>query len=110
MGLESFTWFASAYDVDDVPYRLCVLIQIAGVLIVAAGIPRLADGENFVAVLGYSVMRLGLVTMWLRAWRSASDPNPTALRYAVGIVSTQVCWWLSLLVPETRSGSPSSSS
>ncbi len=36
----NFTWFASAYDVDDVPYRLTVLVQIAGVLILAAGIPR----------------------------------------------------------------------
>ena len=36
----NFTWFASAYDNDDVPYRLAVLVQIAGVLILAAGVPR----------------------------------------------------------------------
>ena len=37
----NFTWFASAYDNDDVPYRLTVLVQIAGSLVMAAGIPRL---------------------------------------------------------------------
>ncbi|REK91152.1 hypothetical protein DY245_06070 [Streptomyces inhibens] len=26
----NFTWFASAYDPDDVPYRLAVLLQITG--------------------------------------------------------------------------------
>ncbi|MDR2378094.1 MAG: low temperature requirement protein A, partial [Bifidobacteriaceae bacterium] len=31
----SFTWFASSYDVDDGPYRLLVMVQIAGVLILA---------------------------------------------------------------------------
>src|SRR3954463_3173650 len=28
----NFTWFASAYDTDDVPYRLLTLVQMAGVL------------------------------------------------------------------------------
>ena len=35
----NFSWFASAYDTDDVPYRVAVLVQMAGVLVVAAGIP-----------------------------------------------------------------------
>src|SRR5687767_4880397 len=33
------TWFASAYDTDDVPYRLMTFVQMTGVLIVVAGIP-----------------------------------------------------------------------
>src|SRR5471030_3410623 len=28
----NFTWFASAYDCDDVPYRLAVFVQMAGAL------------------------------------------------------------------------------
>src|SRR4051812_23839304 len=35
----NFTWFASAYDDDTVVYRLGVFVQIAGILILAAGIP-----------------------------------------------------------------------
>ncbi|HZB58785.1 MAG TPA: low temperature requirement protein A, partial [Actinomycetota bacterium] len=31
----NFTWFASAYDTDDVAYRLTTLVQIAGALILA---------------------------------------------------------------------------
>ena len=56
----NFTWFASAYDTDDVPYRLVTLVQIAGVLVLAAGVPRAFDGSDFAVVtLGYVVMRLG---------------------------------------------------
>ena len=36
----NFTWFASAYDTDDIPYRLTTLVQIAGALILAAGVPE----------------------------------------------------------------------
>ena len=39
----NFTWFASAYDCDDVPYRLAVFVQIAGALILAGGIPSMFE-------------------------------------------------------------------
>ena len=42
----NFTWFASAYDTDDVFYRLMVFVQMAGVLILAAGVPRAFDGQR----------------------------------------------------------------
>ena len=43
----NFTWFSSAYDTDDVVYRLATLVQIAGVLILAAGVPRAFNDQNF---------------------------------------------------------------
>src|SRR5262245_39337487 len=35
----NFTWFASAFDTDDVPFRMLTLVQMAGVLVLAAGVP-----------------------------------------------------------------------
>ena len=96
-GWMNFTWFASAYDNDDVPYRLAVLVQIAGVLILAAGLPRAFDRLDFsLAVVGYVVMRLALIALWLRAARADSDGRRCALRYATGIGLCQV-GWISLL-------------
>ena len=43
----NFTWFASAYDTDDVPYRLLTFVQIAGVLVLAAGVPPAFDDSDF---------------------------------------------------------------
>ena len=34
----NFTWFASAYDCDDDVYRITTLVQIAGALVLAAGV------------------------------------------------------------------------
>ncbi|MGA2123032.1 MAG: low temperature requirement protein A [Acidimicrobiales bacterium] len=96
----NFTWFASAYDVDDVPYRLAVLVQMTGVLIFAAGISRAMFHWDFgLTVLGYVVMRLAMVALWIRA--AVSDPSGrrAAIRYAVGVALVQVGWSVSLLVP-----------
>lgn len=96
----NFSWFASAYDTDDVPYRITTLVQIVGVLMLAAGVPRAFDiGDYRLTVCGYTVMRLALVTQWLRAARSESGPGrTTALRYAAGVAACQV-GWLILLLP-----------
>ncbi|WP_405017520.1 low temperature requirement protein A [Kitasatospora sp. NBC_00070] len=99
----NFSWFASAYDVDDVPYRVTTLVQITGVLILAAGVPRIfADQDLTLSVVGYVVMRLAMVTQWLRAASCESGGARTmALRYAAGITVCQVGWGLALLVPES---------
>jgi low temperature requirement protein LtrA len=89
----NFTWFASAYDTDGVAYRLLVFVQIAGVLVLAAGAPRAMDERDFgVAVLGYVIMRVGLVANWLRA--AAADPGmrQCCRRYAAGVVACQLGW------------------
>jgi low temperature requirement protein LtrA len=89
----NFTWFASAYDNDDVVYRLLVFVQMAGVLILAAGVPRAFEHRDFdIVFLGYIVMRLGLVTLWLRAAHHDRDGRRTDRRYAVGVSLALVGW------------------
>jgi low temperature requirement protein LtrA len=97
----NFTWFASAYDTDDAVYRLATLVQITGVLIVAAGVPRALDGHDFgIMTLGYVTMRLAMVGQWLRAAASHPDGRPCALRYAGGITALQIGWVLRLALPD----------
>src|SRR5215216_7012688 len=97
----NFTWFASAYDTDDVAYRLTTLVQIAGALILAAGVPdAMAGGDLAVITLGYVVMRLAMVTQWLRAAGSDRPHRRSSLRFAAGIAAVQVGWVLRLLLPE----------
>jgi low temperature requirement protein LtrA len=97
----NFSWFASAFDTDDVTYRVVVLVQIAGNLVIAAGIPRFFEHMDLkVMVAGYVIMRLGLVSLWLRVARSDSAAAPTARRYALGVTLVQIGWAAALLVPD----------
>lgn len=97
----NFNWFASAYATEDVTYRLAVLFQMAGVLVVAVGIPRIFHARDFaVAVSGYVIMRLSMVGLWLRAASAHEPGRATARRYALGIGAAQVAWVLfAILVP-----------
>jgi low temperature requirement protein LtrA len=95
----TFTWFASAYDTDDPTYRLWTMVQMVGVLILAAGIPKIAHGDYTTGTVGYVVMRVGLVAMWLRAAREHPQRRRSAMRYAVGILVVQTLWVARLWVP-----------
>ncbi|MPY91359.1 MAG: low temperature requirement protein A [Luteitalea sp.] len=96
----NFTWFASAYDTDDVPYRVATLVQIVGALVLAAGVPRAFASFDFAVItLGYVIMRMALVANWLRAARTDAARRSTALRYAAGITVVQVGWVLRLDLP-----------
>ena len=97
----NFTWFASAYDTDDVVYRLAVFAQMVGVLVFATGVPRfITDLDPSIAVVGYVIMRIPMAGQWLRA--AASDPahRRCGRRYAVGILMCQVGWVLLAIVAD----------
>ncbi len=95
----NYTWFASAYDSDDVVFRLLTFTIMTGSLMLAAGVPDLFDdGQSGLVVVGYAVMRLGMVALWLRAARSHPEGRRTALTYAVGITVVQFLWIARLLL------------
>ncbi|MDZ5444972.1 low temperature requirement protein A [Micromonospora sp. 4G57] len=97
----NFTWFASAYDTDDDVYRATGLVQIAGALILAAGVPRAFTEADFTTITyGYVVMRLGTIVNWLRAAAGNPDRRATAIAYAVGVFVVQLGWLLRLALPD----------
>ncbi|SDM56380.1 Low temperature requirement protein LtrA [Lentzea albidocapillata subsp. violacea] len=96
----NFTWFSSAFDNDDTLYRIITMVQIAGVLVIAAGIPAVFEHQDYrIVVGGYVVIRLAMVTHWLRAARDNPSHKACAHRYAGGIAVMQVLWVLWLFVP-----------
>jgi len=96
----NFTWFASAYDTDDVLYRVATLVQIAGVLVLAAGVPRAFDDDFVIVTIGYLLMRVALSAQWLRAARDDRPRRSCALRSAAGISACQVGWVARLALPD----------
>ena len=96
----NFSWFASAFDTDDWLYRVLTILQMAGVLIFAAGADAaMRDFDFRIGTVGYVLMRLAGVSQWLRAARNGGEYRTTALRYAGGVALVQVAWVLRLLVP-----------
>ncbi|THE08921.1 low temperature requirement protein A [Microbacterium oleivorans] len=96
----NFTWFATAFDTDDWLYRVLTIVQMSGVLVLAAGVHSAFTESDFrIVTAGYVVMRLAIVAQWLRASRGAGPARPATLVYAVGIACVQVLWVSALLLP-----------
>jgi low temperature requirement protein LtrA len=97
-----FTWFASAFDADDVPYRLMVFVQMAGALVIAAGIPAAFERFDFsIVTVGYTIMRVGLITLWWRAGKNNPALRPATHRYIVGLIVMQLLWIAMNFAPKT---------
>lgn len=96
----NFTWFATSFDTDDWLYRVLTFVQMAGVLVLAAGVEDAFHEKFTVLVVGYVVMRLAMVTQWLRASRGAGGRRRTTRTYAAGITLVQVLWIGWLFLPE----------
>ncbi|GAA1864014.1 low temperature requirement protein A [Brevibacterium marinum] len=95
----NFTWFATSFDTDDWLYRVMTIVQMGGVLILAAGIgPAFADDDFLFVILGYILMRVVMIAQWLRASRHAGGARRTTVVYACGIGIVQVLWvtWMSI--------------
>lgn len=100
----NYTWFASAFDGDDTVYRLLVMAIMGGELVFAGGAEYIFETLDFsFGLLGWIVMRLGMVCLWLRAAAGGTEYRATALRYAAGIASAQVFWTLLYFIAEPAS-------
>jgi low temperature requirement protein LtrA len=89
----NFTWFASAFDNDDVVFRLLVIVMMTGSLIYAGGVGYIFDSFDFsIGVLGWVIMRVSLIALWWRAMRNAPELKKTAMRYIWGLGIVQCLW------------------
>ena len=95
----NFTWFATSFDTDDWLYRVLTIVQMGGVLILAAGIGPVFEDRDFrLLIAGYVLMRIIMISQWLRASRGAGRARWTTIVYAAGIGIVQVLWvaWLGI--------------
>ena len=95
----NFSWFSSAYDTDDWLFRVATMVQMIGVLVLAIGLPPMFASiergqrlDNSVMVLGYVIMRIALVSQWLRAAKQDPARRRTCLTYAITISVAQIGW------------------
>ena len=100
----NFTWFATSFGVDDWLYRVITIVQMAGVLVLAAGIGPVFDEHHqdfTIVVIAYVVMRLAMIVQWLRAAGMNPELRRTACIYAAGIGIVQILWIGFLFVPDS---------
>lgn len=89
----NYTWFASAYNNDDVLFRIVTAIIMFGSLVLAAGVESVFTTFDLkMTVIGYVIMRLGMVALWLRAAKNDTQRRSVNMSYAIGISIAQLFW------------------
>lgn len=95
----NYTWFASAYDDESTLFRILSMVIMFGALVLAAGIPTVFDsGAAYITLVGFIIMRVCLVALWLAAARGDPECRTVAHRYALGLTAVQVYWTLTVLL------------
>ena len=95
----NFTWFASAYDCDDVPYRLAVFVQITGALILAAGVPAMFEARSFTGDRSSATSSCGCLVRPVAACRDGGPERRTTAGATRGVALVQLAWIGLLFVP-----------
>jgi low temperature requirement protein LtrA len=95
----SFSWFASAFDPDDWLHRVLTMVQMVGVVVLALGIPdvfrSIDDGAALdyrTVAIGYVIMRVSMIAMWVRVARHDPANRRTAVWYIVFTAGAQLGW------------------
>lgn len=97
-----FTWYATSFDNDDVPYRVTLFVAMLSILGLAASVGRIGVDPSAVVgfVLAYSLMRLLVAGLFVRAGRDVpADLRPFVAFYAAGNIIGATIWLSSLLIP-----------
>jgi low temperature requirement protein LtrA len=89
---NQYTWFASTFDNGSSRFKLVTMWQMLGALLIAAGVEKGFNGDFTIIVIGYVVIRLSSIYLWLTVAKYNQELKVTAMRYAIGILLCQLGW------------------
>lgn len=91
------TFYNDRFDTDDAAHRVLILLQMAGMALLALSVPHALAGPGF--ALSYALVRLLLVGMYVRAALHVPTARPLARWYAAGFSAAALLWAASALLP-----------
>jgi low temperature requirement protein LtrA len=93
--------YADRFDSDDVVFRASILAEMLAIAALAILIPEVWRGERSTGfALAYVSLRLVMVALYGRAYRSVPAARPLLRRYILWYSVAVVLWLVSLAFPE----------
>jgi low temperature requirement protein LtrA len=91
-GWNGFTFYDNRYTVDDAVHRASVLAAAIGMGALGLSLTRVPGSGTVVLGLSYVFIRLILIGLYARAWRSESRARKQASGYVIGFSAAVVLW------------------
>lgn len=95
-----FTWYATMYDNDDIPYRISYLVFLFPVLGIANEIENITKNDFQNTTLYYLFINLILMYLWSRVIRKADQLNKNAWSFFIGYTISTTLLIISLFIKE----------
>lgn len=99
---NQLTWYSALFDNDDVFFRIMYLGAILSVLILAASVGRIAQGDTTLFVASYVLLQVFLGAGWVRVYINKREYRSFSLRYLIGPVIGSIVWLVSIGFPVSQ--------
>jgi len=93
------TFYMNRFVVDDLWHRLLIYLQIVAIAVLGISVEQAFGTLTMQFALAYAAIRLILVLLYVRTWRSEPATRPLTQRYVVGYVVGIALWVISAFVP-----------
>lgn len=80
----NFTWFANDHHTDETTYPMLTQTSMAGVRVLASGVPSASHGDFITVTREDRMMLAGVVAPWRLAAREHQERKQTCMHYAHG--------------------------
>ena len=96
---NQLTWYAAHFDNDDVFFRVMYLGVILSVLILAASIEKIPEGDTTLFVVSYVLIQVCLAAGWVRVHINVLELKSFSLKFLIGPIVGGTVWLGSLGLP-----------
>ena len=93
------TLYQNRFVADDIWHRILVFIQIVGVATMGLSVSEAFGQLSFQFTLGYVLVRVIMIVMYIRVYRAYPDTQVFTARYMIGFGGGIAIWLGSLLFP-----------
>ncbi len=94
------TFYMNRFVVDDLWHRLLIYLQIVAIAVLGVSVDQAFGTLTMQFALAYAAIRLILVLLYVRTWRSEPATRPLTQRYVAGYLIGITLWVISAFVPQ----------
>jgi low temperature requirement protein LtrA len=96
---NQLTWYSTHFDNGDVFFKIIYLGAILSVLILAASIERITQGDTKLFIISYVLLQVILATGWVRVFIHRRKLRPFSLVILINPIIGGIIFLISLLFP-----------
>ena len=94
------TFYMNRFEIDDIGHRVLIYLQICALAVLGVSIGGALGELAMQFALAYAAIRVILILLYARSWRTAPHARPLIQRYILFQSAAALLWVISAFVPQ----------